>query len=310
MLAVFERLGIGTLEKVLGGMFEDTSLSLVRFRSQPVGVDSVPDARISGHFTYLFEIKTAPNALSDHQMRRHLARFDGRGDERLIAITPDTSEPACVEPIRRTDRRVQWASFATVSAAIDAVLAEAESVGGHERFLLRELQALIAADGLLGSPHDTVVVAARIAYPDYHRTHAYVCQARRSFRGVSHLAFYADGRIQPEVPKILEQRDTVEMSTENAAGLRRNGRRWDAEVAHAIEVWLSFSPVARPGDENKVVVLSGPAAPETVRLPAPIPNASTDRSGRTVAFTFGQRYTTLSALRAAHTTRDLDGTSG
>lgn len=47
------------------------------------------------------------------------------------------------------------------------------------RFLLSELVALCESDGLL-SFDDTVVVAAREAWPEYLRRGVYVCQANRA----------------------------------------------------------------------------------------------------------------------------------
>jgi hypothetical protein len=59
------------------------------------------------------------------------------------------------------------------------------------RFLLAELVALFEADGLL-SADDTVVAAARAAWPEYQRRAAYICQPNRAFRaGLKYFGFYA-----------------------------------------------------------------------------------------------------------------------
>jgi hypothetical protein len=77
-------------------------------------------------------------------------------------------------------------------------------IGEQSRFLLNELVALYEMDGLL-TTDDTVVVAARVAWPEYQRFAAYVCQPNRSFRvGLTHLGFYAHGAIQPLVPRIRD----------------------------------------------------------------------------------------------------------
>jgi hypothetical protein len=70
MLAVFERVGVATLETLLGAAIGETSLSLVQFRNQAAGPHkaSVPDAAISARFTYLFEVKTERGALDRGQL--------------------------------------------------------------------------------------------------------------------------------------------------------------------------------------------------------------------------------------------------
>ena len=62
--------------------------------------------------------------------------------------------------------------------------------------------ALYEADGLL-SADDTVVVAARAAWPEHQRRAAYICQPSRPFRaGLKYFGFYAEGVIQPLIPLI------------------------------------------------------------------------------------------------------------
>ena len=85
------------------------------------------------------------------------------------------------------------------------------------RFLVRELQALLEADGLLDTD-DVVVVAARVAYGEYQNHAVYVCQPGRAFRrGLTHLGFYTDGAIQPVVPRIVAVADNVPFTAEEAA---------------------------------------------------------------------------------------------
>jgi hypothetical protein len=63
MLAVFERIDLSILESLLTAATGEASLQLVSFVNQPIGKGtSVPDARISAHFAYWFEVKTARNA--------------------------------------------------------------------------------------------------------------------------------------------------------------------------------------------------------------------------------------------------------
>jgi hypothetical protein len=65
MLAVFERIDLSLLETVLAAASGESSLQMVSFTNQPPGKGhSIPDALISAHFAYWFEVKTSHNAVS------------------------------------------------------------------------------------------------------------------------------------------------------------------------------------------------------------------------------------------------------
>ena len=60
-------------------------------------------------------------------------------------------------------------------------------------------------------------------------------------------------------------------------------------------------------EDFKVVFLSAPDDPGTVKLEAPIPNDKRSDSGKTVPFTFGKpRYVSLQALEQATSTTHLE----
>ena len=91
--------------------------------------------------------------------------------------------------------------------AIDELLADKmDVISEREAYLRRELQRMWLDEDLLGMPKDTVIVAARRAWHEYQDVHACICQPDRAFQPVRHLGFYADGRILPLVPRILERR--------------------------------------------------------------------------------------------------------
>ena len=56
----------------------------------------------------------------------------------------------------------------------------------------------------------------------------------------------------------------------------------------------------------KILMLSAPDSPDTLRLGRPIPNDKLSQSGKTTAFTMGQRYVASERLKQAKTTSDLD----
>jgi hypothetical protein len=68
IMAVFQRLELSLLERLLGAVAGESALQLVAFVNQPAGAGtSVPDARMSARFDYWFEMKTSLNALAGKQ---------------------------------------------------------------------------------------------------------------------------------------------------------------------------------------------------------------------------------------------------
>lgn len=286
LMAVFERLDLGTLEGILAGAAEESSLQLVSFDLvRPEGTGRVPDARIAASFKYLFETKTSYDALDEGQLRGHLEHL-GKGnyaDERLFALTPDSDEPSVIGRIG--DERLRWMSFARLDEAISQALAE-DDIPDDERFLLRELRALFVQEGLLGR-QETVVVAAANAYDFYLKYSAYVCQADRGFRnGLQRLAFYRRRRIEIHVPQILKRVKNVEFSSAEAARLRESDDPLDAGIAEVVEQTVA-SGARIDSHPYQVFLLTPPDDPATFRLAAPIRH---ETDGRGSAFTMGQRY--------------------
>jgi hypothetical protein len=299
MIAVFERLDLSTLERILEVATEESSLQLVSFDIvRPEGPGTVPDARIAASFKYLFEVKTAYDALRRDQIEGHLKKLDrSHADERLFVVTPDPEEPAVITTI--SDERVRWMSFSTLNEAINEGL-RSETVAGEERFLLRELQTLLSQEGLLGR-EDTVVVAARSAYGFYLRHSAYVCQSGRAFRrGLSRMGYYRSRKIESHIPTILYTRDAVPFTSDETARLRATGDDLDASIADLIEATVGSGEQVE-GQSYQVFLLSSPESEQTCRLPQPI-----SHEGPGSAWTMGQRYAHFDRLRAApRTTAEL-----
>jgi hypothetical protein len=151
-----------------------------------------------------------------------------------------------------------------------------------------------------------VVVAARFAYPEYLKRSLYVCQAERVFRdGLTHMGFYANGAIQPHVPRIRHQEDLVNF-TEKEAAARSGGSATDRLVGEVIQALLADG-TREEGKQYQVFLLSGPEDRDTVRLAQPIANDTLTASGRSWAWTMGQRYVSLASLtrRGVTVTSDL-----
>ncbi len=303
-MAVFERVDLELVRELLAeASGAGSELMAVTFTNQVTGSDSVPDARISGRFTWWFETKTEANAYvrEGHgraQLRAHAQRLDDP-DAVLFVLTPDPVRPVWLDQLDGIDEsvrpRVLWIGFRDLRDAVTRLISDPTRILGEQtRFLLAELIALYESDGLL-SFDDTVIVAARAAWPEYLQRGVYVCQPNRSFKsGLTHLGFYAEGAIQPLIAALHRHVVAVPFTPSEAAERRAAA---DDDVADVIDVLLADG--SRTEDElYDILLVSGPEAPETVRLDHAIANDTVAASGRPWAWTLGQRYTRLQALRS------------
>lgn len=149
-----------------------------------------------------------------------------------------------------------------------------------------------------------VVVPASDAWPFYQDHAAYVCQPGRYFRQVSHVAFYADGAIQPEIPKVVQVLDHVAWTAEEI------GRRFTTHTTEDERIGRIISAARErgwDGDEYQLILLTSPGEAGRrdghVSLATPVPNT---RRGRGTAWVRRQRYASVAAITAATTLSDLD----
>jgi len=157
------------------------------------------------------------------------------------------------------------------------------------------------------SSDEVVVVPARWGYPLYHAHAAYVCQPGRTFRDVTHIAFYTGNEIKREVPRILARQDHVLFTRRNADRLQDSSSPVEVQLGHLVEAMIRAADI--PEDTAEQVFLLTPHSDErTLILAAPIANASTGRHGQRIAWTQNQRYLLLTDLLAAPaTTAGLPG---
>jgi hypothetical protein len=230
------------------------------------------------------------------QLAEHLSNLDDEGEERLFVITPDAQQPEVITAFG--DPRVVWFSFRSLHEAIDSVAKDPAGLMPEQaRFLLRELQALLVEDGLVDND-DVVIVAARFAYPEYLKHSVYICQDGRAFRdGLTHMGFYANAAIQAHVPCIRHREDHV-MFTLDEATARKASSGTDRMLGEIIETALAAG-TREAGKQYQIFLLSEPEDPETVCLARPIENDTVSESGRSWAWTLGQRYVSLTGLTQA-----------
>ena len=296
ILAVLRALSLGHTERILGAMLGAPELQLLDFSNQVArGGKSVPDAVISGSIRLLIETKIVRNAVDASQLQRHLERLNAAAEttKMLLVLTPDTVRPNVMASF--PPEIVVWSSFAAMDQAIDELLRDrGEVVSEREAFLLRELQVMFEEENLLTAVDEVLVVPALWALDEYLQTAAYVCQPDRSFRDVERIAFYATGEIARFVPKVIDKFDNVEFRRGAEEG--RLGAVVDALIERGAR---------QEGRQYKVILLTPPDDPDTVRLPAPVPNDLTSDSGRSIAFTQSHRYVLLSGLKEAKKTSQL-----
>lgn len=296
ILAVLRSLSLDRMQRLLGALLEELEFELVTFQNQPgKGGEGVPDAIIQSSCRLLIETKVRRKAVKADQLKRHLERLDKATEttQLLLVLTPDDVRPTVFDSIQ--DARLAWASFAALDQAIDGMLSDKyEVVSEREAFLLRELQNMLMAEGLITNENDVVVIPARNAWPEYQQYHAYVCQPDRSFQQVKRLAFYTDGQIFPLVPKILEFYDHVEFVVGKNEG----------QLGELVCTLLKAHK-RNEGTVSKVVFLSPPESPDTLKLDKPILNDCKSKAGKPIAFVQNQRYVSSKSLKIAKTTSDL-----
>jgi hypothetical protein len=311
-LAVFERIDLILVQELLeSATGSGGELVTVTFQNQVVLDGSVPDARIAARFSWWFETKTVRGAYAveghgREQVRSHARLLEGVPEACLFVLTPDAVRPGWFDQLDGVEaavrERVLWFSFRDLAGAVDAVIGDpARLLGEQTRFLLAELVALYEADGLL-SVDDTVIVAARVGWPEYGRYGAYVCQPGRAFReGLTHFGFYFGGEIQPVIARIRAHHPVVMFSREEADAYRGAGQSVLADLVDRV-----LDDGARAEGEQGVFLLSAPEDPDTVMLRQPIVNTVTTAAGRPWAWTLGQRYTQLQRLTSGvNRTSDL-----
>lgn len=304
-LAVLQRLSLANTDRILGALLGDTGFRLVTFDSQRWGTGSVPDAWIGTAAAIWMETKIASNAVRLPQLRNHLKTVNLKAGERLLLLTPDDTLPANLPD------GVIWSNFDTLAGAVEDILSDVEEPPSErEAFLLREFVRMLQKRWLTDANKPRVmVIGAGEAWPMYQDLSIYRCKVSkpmRALKATDYLGFYADGKIQPLVPRFIAEIKSLDLQSETeikaltdaALKERVDGLR---EKVSELQQWSKFSNPLR------IMFLSGPEGAETVNLGKPIDNDKKDRNGKTTAFTQGNpRYVTLESLQAAAKTSELE----
>jgi len=119
ILAVLRCLALSRIETLLGGLLQQSEFEFVRFKNQPKGDSSVPDAEVSSNCRILIEAKIARGAVDPEQLVNHLRGLDQThaATQILLVLTPDAVKPSVLSQIK--DERVVGASFASLDELIE-----------------------------------------------------------------------------------------------------------------------------------------------------------------------------------------------
>ena len=308
---MLQRLSLPNTDRILRTLLEEDSFSLVSFQNQVKTDWSVPDARIRmgpDLRTIWIETKTNIDEVCAGQIERHLK--DVGEDEKLLVLTPDNDRPEILDQLKHRQDRVVWSNFNALAEAINAILGDVdEQSTERERFLLRELIAMLQSDGLLSTGPTVAIVAASSGWPMYQDVPAYRCALTlplRSAGQMDYLGFYAQGEIKRIVPKVLGMIEQINL-TDAAQVSSLEGPEKDLARELLQQIGDKPETMAQFEGDFKVVFLSGCDDSKTRKLKASIPNDKRSGSGKTVPFTFGKpRYVSLEALEQATSTTHLE----
>jgi hypothetical protein len=151
---------------------------------------------------------------------------------------------------------------------------------------------------------DVLVLADRAEHSRFLQHFAVLLPTDKPIdQSVTHVAFYADGEIKREVPRIRAQYSSLRIAPETIAQLRRAGSANDQRVADLLEAWLEEDAVAH-GSVSQLVLLSSTDAADALELPHEIRNTKTTSSGKPMAWVVSQKVLPFSALLNAPTTTD------
>lgn len=157
------------------------------------------------------------------------------------------------------------------------------------------------------SPANTVIVPAKIAWKTYQKTSAYVCQPGRYFRDVSRMGFYSEKKIQTSIPEILDRRDRIPWTENEAQRLEKTGNPDDRKVAEVIRETrkltnLNGEPLYAAGSYQVFILSNSSDIARTKTMNKPIRHTKT---GKGSAYVRKHRYCSIGSILHASTTDDI-----
>lgn len=314
ILSVFSKINLFTLQEILKFILNDVDVELVKFDNQikERNKNSVPDARISASFDYLFETKIEKNSLKVDQINGHLEYLNrsSEKDEKLIILTPDFEEPAIIQDY--PDNKVYWLNFDTLLEGLQSVIDNYPFLTDREKFVLLELSNFIIESNLTSediSNKVLIIPSSRLAFRHYQSLQVYICQPNRTFQRASYLGYYGKHRIHKEIPKILgiiEDYDFILNDHQNAELKLVDGGK-EKDLRERLERLKEdlLNNDFELFDSVKIVFLSRTPNEGTVILPNDIENDKLSYSGKRTAYVQKQVYENLIMMKDSKYTSDL-----
>ena len=156
--------------------------------------------------------------------------------------------------------------------------------------------------------NDVLILVDKLDYSRYQSVSALVLDADQQLpSGLTHVGFYYDAEIQPEVPRVLADYPGLLYAASTAQQLRSTGKSLDARAAELIEHSTRLDDELA-GTTHRLLILSDERSPDTLVLENPIENTK-QKAGRPLAWTVAPRVVRFTSLLAQPTTTDeLDAT--
>lgn len=149
-----------------------------------------------------------------------------------------------------------------------------------------------------------LVVSQNYGHAEYTRSHVYVGESGRGLSpDIRYLAFYENGEIRPEIPKVLARHDDLVFDESLIERLTASTNSTDQKLAEYMSAELESGRRA-PGDTRQVFLLTAPDDPETLSLTTPIKNTKLSPKGRPMAWVVRHKLTWKHALTSGATTTD------
>lgn len=305
-LALLESLPSDKLNRFLKILFEPHIVEFIQFnKSAAFSENSISRASIRSNTQIVPVISACFEGIDFSKIKKELqSRGLKKRDEVLLLIISPEHVPVFSFDFN-LNCKVTSLSFAMLERKIDEWLYESgEKVTETDAIFVRQIKTLIYSENLV-RPHCFVEfnevaivtgnvggnVAGNVAEGMLYGM--LVCNSTRPFRRVKNVGFYLHNAIYPNIPRIIDIYENIEIRS----GLY-SGRLGDL-VNHAIQV-----DSRRVGGRFSIVSLSSSQSPETLKLPKYISDDYLENRLRN-EFTTSYRYVTFEALQNANTTSDL-----
>jgi putative ATP-dependent endonuclease of the OLD family len=149
-----------------------------------------------------------------------------------------------------------------------------------------------------------LVVSQNFGHAEYRRSRVFVGEPGRGLSpDIRYIAFYENGEIREEVPRVLARHDDLVFDESLVSQLVDSDNKSDRDLAAYVADELETGRRA-PGDTRQVFLLSSPEDPATFYLRSTIKNTKLSPKGRPMAWVVRHKLTWKHALTGGVSTTD------